>query len=1022
MEFFERLVARFLSWRAAVAFASAAVVLAGLVTYRSLRVGLFPPLNFPTLNVIVEVPSYSSLEMERQVTTPIESAVSGVLGVTGVRSTSGTGIAMISVTFKWGTDMLTARQLLIEALSSVQGQLPPDAQPTIENLSATLAMIEGYSLSGGRDPVALRDAALYDLKPRLQRVPGVYKVLVMGGKVREFAVYPNSYLMIKYGVTLSDLRAALDENNILSSPGVVNDYEQELVLRVNGQFQDAAEIADTVVAVKGGVPVRVRDLARVDEEYQYERGDTSVDGRPAVLINVLKQPSYDTGKVAAAVRAEIGAFSRGLPEGESVRNYYDQAQLVGDSIQSVKESVWIGALLVVLVLMVFLRHARTTLIATLSIPLSVLAAVVGMRAAGIGVNIMSLGGLAIGTGIIVDDTIIVLENIFRWLATPELKAGLSPATVVARATAEVAIPVVASTFTNIGIFLPMLLVEGLPGRLFAPVSGTVTFALLASLAVALTVIPSLAERFLSGRGAGVEEEKEGVLHALYERALRPAFRRPKTFVLLGFAPALLAVLAFRHLDASFLPDLDEGAVLLNLEMPPGTSLSEAERVGRKVELWAKSVPGVVTVARRTGHAPGAEDTDNVNHSDVMLKLVPKAERPIPLEEMIARMSDRTAGLPGVLVDYLMPLADKINDAIGGVPADIGVNLYGPDLAVLHRESAALMPLLEKIPGLVDLRPPKDAPVPSLTITVDKKVAGRLGISQREIDDALRAFSSGLAVTAVRRTQKTVGVVVHLSPAGKDLDLEALRSLPLKTAGGSTVPLEQTATVGYGAVPSEIQHDHMTRRIVVTANVRGRRAQDAAADIRRAVESLRLAPGYSWDFSGKYAAQSAAAGNMAEVFLLAVAVVAFILWLEFRSASQVLLVLLTIPLAGVGAVWALWLTGQTLNVSSMIGAVLLVGIVVRNGIMLLDYMNIMLRQGLPLEEAVQAAALKRLRPILMTAAVMVLGLLPLAAGWGTGSELQKPLAIAVIGGILTSTLLTLIVLPAAALIARPARRP
>ncbi len=1020
MELLERLIGRLLQARSAIALACAAVVVLGAAAYRGLKVDLFPTLNFPTLNVIVEVPSYSSLEMERQVTLPIESAASGVLGVTDVRSVSGTGIAMVSVSFRWGTDMLTARQLLIEALSAVQGQLPPGAQPTIENLSATLSMIEGYSLTGGKDLVALRDSAMYDLKPRLQRIPGVYKVLVMGGKVDEYAVYPNSYLMIKYGVTLSDLRSALDDNNILSSPGVVNDYDQELVLHVNGQFRDAGEIAETVVAVKGGVPVRVKDVARVDKEFQYERGDTSQDGRPAVLVQVLKQPSYDTGAVAAGVRAEVAKFSRSLPAGETIRNYYDQARLVDDSIASVKESVWIGALLVVLVLMAFLRHARTTLIATLSIPLSVLAAVVGMRAAGIGVNIMSLGGLAIGTSIIVDNTIIVLENIFRWLATPELRGRASHPQVIARATAEVAIPVVASTFANIGIFAPMVLVAGLPGRLFAPVSGTVTFALLASLVVALTAIPALADRFLSGRE--VAEEKEGALHGLYARALAPAFRRPKTVVLLGFVPALLlAGLAFRRLDLSFLPDLDEGALLLNSTMPPGTSLPEAERVNRKIELWAKGLPGVVTVVRRTGHAPGAEDTDNVNHSDIMLKLVSKGERPIALSRMIALMSEKTAALPGVLVDYLMPLADKINDALGGVPADIGVNLYGPDLGVLHRFAAKLLPELSAIRGLVDLRPPTDAPVPSLQITVDKKEAGRLGISQRAIDDALRAFSSGLTVTAVREVQKQVDVVVHLAPAGRDLDLEALRSLPLQTAGGSTVPLEQVAAVGYGDIPSEIQHDHMTRRITITANVRGRNTKNAAADIRRAADALGLPAGYSWDFSGKYAAQSAAMGNMADVLLLAVMVVAFILWIEFRSAAQVLLVLLTIPLAGVGAVWALWLAGQTLNVSSMIGSVLLVGIVVRNGIMLLDYMNLMLSAGHPLEEAVHAAAMKRLRPILMTAAVMILGLLPLAAGWGTGSELQKPLAIAVIGGILTSTLLTLIVLPAAALVARPGRR-
>lgn len=1013
MEALERALSRILMARGGVAVGSVFLVLLGLALSRGLKVDLFPPLNFPVLNVIVEVPSFSSLEMERQVTLPIESAASGVLGVRRVRSTSGTGIAMVSVEFQWGTDMLIARQLLDEALASVRGQMPPDAQPTIENLSAALAMIEGYSLQGGNDAVALRDQALYDLKPRLQRIPGVYKVLVMGGKVLEYAVYPNPTLLIKYGVTLDDLRSALEANNIATSPGVINDYAQELVLHPNGQFKDAAEIGETVIAVKDGIPVRLSNIARVEGAYEYERGDTSEMGKPAVLINILKQPSYDTGAVAQGVADEIAKFQKSLPAGYAVHNYYDQAQLVNDSIASVKESVWIGALLVILVLFAFLRHTRTTLIATLSIPLSVLAALVAMRGFGIGINIMSLGGLAIGTGIIVDDAIIVLENIFRWLATPALRGDLSNPRIIAKAAAEVAPPVIASTFTNIGIFLPMVLVEGLPGRLFAPVSATVTFALLASLLAALTIIPVMADRWL--HAGDLPEEKEGVLHELYDRALQPAFRRPKLAVAMGLAPMLLAVLVFGRLDFAFLPDLDEGAILIQTDAPAGTSLTEARRVNRKLESWAQGIPGVVAVVRRTGHAPGAEDTDNVNHSDIMVKLKPKSQRPLDLQDLIDKLSEKTAGLPNVAVNYLMPLADKINDALGGVPADIGVDLYGPDLDKLHGYAAALMPALEHVPGLADLRPPMDMPVPSLEIMIDKAAAGRLGISERQIYDALQAYSSGLTVTGVRQVQKVIGVVLHFTPAGQNLDLEGLRSLPLRTAGGNTVPLEQVAALGYGNIPSQIMHDHMTRKITLTTNVRGRNAKDAAADVAKAVEALRLPAGYSWDFSGKFAAQQSAMSNMAEVLVLAVAVVALILWIEFGSFAEVGLVLLTVPLAAVGGVGALWVMRQTLNVSSMIGAVLLVGIVVRNGIMLLDYMNLQLAEGRPLKEAVHAAAMKRLRPILMTTVVMVLGLLPLAVGWGTGSELQRPLAIAVIGGILTSTILTLIVLPAAALL-------
>jgi CzcA family heavy metal efflux pump len=1012
---FKRLLGRLLDAPGLVWASLAFLFILGLGTYRGLRVDLFPPLNFPTLNVITEVPSFSSLQMERQVTLPIESAAGGVLGVRRVRSTSATGISMVSVEFDWGTDMLTARQLLMESLSQVRGQLPGEAEPVIENLSATLAMIEGYSIryrDGRGDLVKLRDLAVYDLKPRLQRLPGVYKVVVVGGKVFEYGVSPNPYLMIKYGLTLDDLRSALADNNILASPGVVNQHSQELVLHTNGQFADAGEIGAAVVTVKNGQPVRVKDVAQVSGAFQYERGDTSENGVPSVLVNVYKQPSFDTEAVAAAVRGEIGRFSQSLPAGLSVYNYYDQAQLVHDSLASVKESIWVGALLVVLVLALFLREARTTVIAACSIPISVFAAVVLMRAFGIGLNIMSLGGLAIGTAVIVDDAVVVVENIFRWLAAPELSNGRTVRQVVLEATAEVVKPVVVSTLTNIGIFAPMFLVAGFAGRLFAPLSGAVTFALVASLVVSLTVIPVLADQWLSGR-APAQAEAEGALQRCYRRPLQFALRRPQAVLLAALVPLILVALALRRMDAAFLPALDEGSVLIQTVLPPGVSLPESRRFNLKLENWVKQVPGVLTAVRRTGHAPGAEDTDNVNHSDIMIKLEPKSRRPVPLARFIDALAEKTAALPGAQVNYLMPLADKINDALGGVPADLGVDLYGPDLDVLHRDADRLTHALERIPGIADLRPPSDIPVPSLEAQVDKVEAGRLGITERAIHDTLQAYSMGLAATNIRLAQKEIGVVLHFAPAGQDLDLEAVRSLPLRTAGGSTVPLEQVARLSLGEIPSEIYHQHLNRKITVTANIRGRRARDVAGDVSAAVAALKLPAGYSWGFSGKYEAEEAAMGNMLLVLALAVSVVALILWLEFRSVVQVFLVLLTLPLAAVGAVLSLWLFHETLNVSSMAGAVLLVGIVVKNGILLLDCMNRQLEQGAALPDAIAGAAAKRVRPILMTAGVTILGLAPLASGWGTGSELQRPLAIAVIGGLLTSTLLTLVVLPAAA---------
>ena len=1011
---FEKFLSKILKSPAIVGILVVFLFIVGMISYRGLNVDLFPPLDFPILSIVAEAPGFSSLEMERQVTLPIESAVSGVLGVIRVRSVMATGISMVSAEFQWGTDMITARQLILAALAQTAGQLPQDVEPSVESLSATLALIEGYSLQGGDDLIKLRDIANYQLKPRLQGILGVYKVVVAGGKVREYAVYPNPFLMMKYGLALNDLKRALASNNILVSPGVVNNYSQEFVVRANGQFKDVSDVKNVVVAVKAGIPVRIRDLARVSNTYQFQRQDASEKGKPSILINIYKQPRFDTIEVANAVAKKIKEFQKTLPAGFTIHNYYDQSQLVKDSIGSVKESVAIGAVLVVVILLVFLRSPRLTLVATLSIPISVIAAIILMRLFGVGLNIMSLGGLAVGSGIIVDDAIVVLENIFRHLAHLNSSSNSSTLDTIVSAASEVVRPVIVSTLTNIGIFAPMVFIAGLAGRLFKPVALTVTFALSASLIVALTVIPVLVLQIASR--VRINENSGGPFEKTYRRLLDLSLKRPwMTVFFLALIPFLISWTAFKRLNTAFLPALDESAIQLQTTLPPGASLAESRAVNGAIEKWLNNISGIITVVRNTGHAPGTLDVDSVNRSDINIKLVPKRQRPIPMDELIAKLSEKTSKLPGVNVEYLMPLADKINDAMGGIPYDIGIDFFGPSLKTLGELSSNLTERVKNIPGVADIKPPENIPLPALQTSINRKEAGRLGISERAIFDLLEAYSVGLTATHVRRLFKSIGVVLHFTKPGQNLDLEALRSLPLKTAGGNIVPLEQVAHFYYSDVPSKIYHEHLSRKMTVAFNVRGRNVNDVASKVAQEIEKMKLPKGYSWSYSGKYASGKSAINNMGMVFLMAILVVAIILWLEFRSLLQVGLILLTVPLASIGAAVGLWLFHESLNVSSMIGAVMLIGIVVRNGIIMLDYMNSEIESGQEVEEAVRSSALKRARPILMTASVAILGLVPIATGWGTGSELLQPLAIAVIGGLLTSTVLTLFVLPASALI-------
>ncbi|MGH7867138.1 MAG: efflux RND transporter permease subunit, partial [Candidatus Dormibacteraceae bacterium] len=530
------------------------------------------------------------------------------------------------------------------------------------------------------------------------------------------------------------------------------------------------------------------------------------------------------------------------------------------------------------------------------IPVSVALSLALMKAFNIGINIMSLGGLAIGTSIIVDNTIVVLENIFRWLSTPALRGRKSHSEVVIEATVEVIKPVIVSTLANIAIFIPMVWVAGFAGRLFTPVSFTVTFALMASLVVAVMVVPVLVDVFLAGRVAH-QKEKEHTLFPAYEKPLKYALKKPLPVVIAGFALVVAAGLVFPRLNSGFLPELDEGAVLLNVQMPPGVSLQESQRFSSKLENWLKGLPGVVTVSRRTGHAAGAQDTDNLNHSDIMVKLLPKSKRPMPLDDFLNLLQSKTDPLAGAQITYLMPLADKINDALGGVPADLGVDLFGQDTAKLHEYASKLLAQMQKVPGLTNLKPPTDIPVPSLEIKVDRKKAGDLGITEQTLNDTLSAYANtGLVATSIHELLKEINVTLFFGAPGHNLDWENLKSLPLKTVTGATVPLEEVASLQYGEIPSEIYHYHMTRKLTVSADIQCRNAKDAAADVAKIVEGLHLAPGYSWGFSGKFETGQEALLNMLMVLALAVFMVAFILWLEFKSLIQVLLILLTVPLA------------------------------------------------------------------------------------------------------------------------------
>ncbi len=975
--------------------------------YVALPVSLLPDLNFPTLSVVIEYPGVTAEELERQATLPVESALTGVYDVVRVRSETVANLALVTVQLNWGVDLESARQQVMQKITSVQNDLPQGARLELESLGNTLGQVQGFSLTGGGTLEEIHDFAEYRLRPLLLQQPGVYDVLVFGGLMREYGVFVKPAQLQKFDLTLTDLKEALAKNNVSSVGGMLDLGAQTFAVVARTRLTDERSIGETIVAVKNGTPVRIEDVASVRPASLPYRGAAEQGGKAGVVLEIVKQPRADTVAVTRRVDAFMAGSTALLPSGMNVNKYFDQSELVLDAVHGVEKAVLFGALLVGVILFIFLGSWRASLVAFASIPTSLLSALIVMKGLHMSLNIMTLSAMALATGMVIDDAIVVIENVYRHRA---LHPNLSMREVFIEATAEVAGPVASSTIATVAIFIPLVFLTGLAGRLFSPVGVVVAVVMTASLVFALTLIPSLGATLLSRAPVATPWRR---LPAAFTRSLANAFRFERTVILLALLGCAASVFLLSRLNQEFLPLLDEGSVLMNLDAPPSSSLDETLRVTRLAAAHILHDPEVESVVSKTGHAPGMQDTDTTSHSDVYARLVPKAHRKSTIEALMESFRKKTDEFPGVLIDFTMPLQDKLNDAVAGVKSAVGVKLYGDDLGILQKLSDALSTKMKGIPGVVDLRPGSVAATPAVEIDLIPEAARKFGVSRADLDAAVEATSYGLEATKIRRVQKEIPVMIRiegLDEQSPSLHLDALKQLPIRTADGAFIPLSQVAIARIADVPARIEHEHAVRVIRVSCNIEGQKSQTVVRQIRSALQGIQFPAGYSWEIVGSNAAESETAGSLAAIGVLGLAAVAALLWIEFSSMRKMLLVLLTIPLATIGASVALWATQQSLNVSSLIGLVMLVGIVLRNGIVLIDYIEIAERQGMSVKEAAIEGARVRLRPILMTALSEILGLFPLAIGAGSGAALERPLAIAVIGGLVTSTVLTLYVLP------------
>ncbi|HEX5010131.1 MAG TPA: efflux RND transporter permease subunit [Planctomycetota bacterium] len=975
---------------------------------------VFPDLSAPVFNVIVQNPALSAEELETGVVIPLEAACGGLAGVRRVRSTSQPGVAQLTLEFEADADWFRCRQLVAERLTAVADQLPAGTgAPLLSSLTGRLNEIIEVTLDadpGAADLMTLRDLADFEVRNRLLAVPGVAAVERLGGYLRQVQIQPDPGRMVARGVTLEDVLHAARAASQDASCGVLADGSIEWSVRALARAHDLTDLREVVVAVRDGVPARLGDVADIVEAPATRRGLAHHMEGEIVSCRVVKQFGADTVRVAAGVEAAVDELRRALPAGVRLDIVYDQADLVRESLGGVERAILLGAGLVVLVLVLLLGDLRAALLVTLTLPVALLLSGVFLKPLGAGLNAMTLGGLAIAVGLMADAAIIVVENVVHRLARACAGSPAARRAEAVAASVEVARPIVFATLIVIAVFLPLFAMTGLEGRMYRPLAAAVVAAVSAALLLALTLVPLAAGLVLRPRRAGAPDDV--ALVRAVKRGYAPLLDACLRHGALVRAAALLLTLPALWLatrvGADFMPQLDEGAFLVQTLLPAEASLDEVDRLNHGVEDALRGVPEVADVVRRTGRSESTEDPMPHVLSDVLVLLRPDRAR--GREELEAALRDALDGVPGVSSLVTTPLGMRIDEGLGGTPADISVRLFGPDLQQLGELSGRAREILERVPGLVDLRVEPLDELPQLRLEVDRQAAARAGLAPGEIVEALRVALAGEEVGTIWRGERRHDLVVRLAEPERR-DPAALAALRLDAHDGTPIPLAQLARIEAGSGPAAIRREAGSRRVAIEASVEGRDLSSVAADVRAALAAeLPLPPGCFVALGGRVESQEESSRALLLAIAAAVVAVFVLLDLALGSAAESLVILATLPDAFVGGILALWLAGETWNVSSLVGLIGLLGIAVQNGLVLVTQTRALVAEGRPFEAALREACLGRVRPKLMTAATAILGLLPLLVLRLPGTELERPLAVVMTGGLITSTLFTLLALP------------
>ena len=992
------------------------LTIAGLVAMLAMPSGIFPEVAFPRITVIAQSPGLAIKDVEVAVTRPIEEAVGIVLGVTRVQSKTLRGACDISIYFAPETDMVQALNDVRARMAEVGSQLPPGTTTLTERQTPSVFPIISFVITGGRDPAALHDYAYYDLRPRISRIPDVSYVTVQGGDIREILVEVEPQALVAAGVSIAEVADRLGKEHRLKAVGRLDRDVLQYQVLADTQARDLADLDQRVIVHKNGQPIRLGDLGRVVESREDRTIAIRSNGKNAVALTVFRRLGGDALRISGELAGVLDAARGEAPPGVEIHPVYDQGTLVRTAIANVRDAIVIGGALSIVVLLVFLKSIRATLIAALAIPLSLIISFVFLYLSGDTLNLMSLGGLAVAIGLVIDDTVVVIENIARHLAD-----GQTGDEAVDRASREISGAVVGSTLTTILVFLPLAFVRGMVGQFFQSLSMALTVALLVSMVVSLTIIPVLAARYLGRRAMPPTGPIYNRLADRYERALRVCLRFPRWAIVAAVLVVVPGWWLAGQLKTGFIPAMDEGAFVFDYKMPVGTSLAQTDKVLRRVEAVLARTPDVSGYIRRTGAELGLFATESCR-GDILISLKPPGQRRPMAEIMDALREELDREVPDLAEKEFKPLIqDQIND-LSGVESPLEVKVFGPDVAILRR-------LAEKVAVIVggaggtDVQSHVYLGNPDIVVRPDSVETARVGLTELDVENQLHAALYGQVASTVPEADRMTKIRVRY-PDRVRFDIEQLGQMPISlpampaaaTAGGGKspgprfVPLSQLGSITVTRSPNEFFRENQQPVINVTAELEEGDLGAVNEKLQGELEKLQFPAGYRWELAGNYRSQQESFRNLLVVMLVASALVFLLLGFQFRSLALPLLIFLVQPISLTSAMAALWITGTPLNVSSFMGAILLIGLDVKNGIILIEYIGQLRATGMPLEQALVTAGRVRFRPILMTGLTTIFGLVPLALGLGPGAQMQQPLAIAVIGGLITNTLLTRLLIP------------